>query len=78
MLLKPPTKAELKACLAKENETLEVKRKEAEMINTPVTDIPGTQSKLHPKLHPKCHSEAEIAALDAVINRIPNEDDGQC
>lgn len=75
MLLKPPTKAELKARAAKENETLKAKRKEAETINAPVTDIPGTLSKLYPKLCPKCHSEAEIAALDAVINGTPNEDD---
>ena len=77
MLPKPPTKAELKAHTAKENETLEAKRKEAEMINAPVTDIPSTQSKPCPKLCPKCHSEAEIAALDAVINRTPNEDDNR-
>ena len=75
-LLKPPTKAELKARAAKEKETLEAKRKEAETINAPVTDIPGTQSKPRPKPRPKRHSEAEIAALDAVINGTPNEGDG--
>ena len=68
-LLKPPTKAQLKECAAKEKETLEVKRTEAEMINAPVTDIPGTQSKPRHKPRPKHYSEVEIAALNAVINR---------
>ena len=49
-LLKLPTKAQLKECAAKEKGTLEVKRTDTEMVNTPVTNIPSTQSKPRPKL----------------------------
>lgn len=62
--LKPPTRAELRARAAKENEEAEAKRMEMDKNNSPVIDQ-AIPSKPRPKPRPKRTTEAEIASYNA-------------